>query len=236
MAGNRYTEEDIVKAIERVNSQDKFQKLSTIEAAFMFNIPKSTLYNRLNKVYLQKEVDLRSNQRINESFINNQIVTSEESDITASTTAPKKASLVTPIDLTSLEKDLIDHVKSSLEESIKTFFQQLNTANNKRKRPNDDGIVLNRETSTSDEVNDRVIQLEEEKASKRRLTFSQKEKTTNPFKKFNDIKCKKCSKEFHSNMIACEKCSNWLCSETCLPKTYVQGTGLYCSRICKNLM
>jgi hypothetical protein len=234
MASNRYNEEDIVKAIERVNSQDQFQKLTTKEAAFMFNIPKSTLYDRLKKIDLQKQ-NLR-----NKSFIDNQKLTSEEHDTPDSTSAPKTSSLLIPIDLTSFEKDLIDHVKSSLEESIKKFFQQLDPANNKRKKPDDDGIVSNRETLTIDEVNERVIQLEEEKAnqkvSKRRLTISEKEETTNPVKKFNDIKCKKCSKEFHSNMIACEKCSNWLCSETCLPKTYVQGTGLYCSRICKNLM
>ena len=36
------------------------------------------------------------------------------------------------------------------------------------------------------------------------------------------IRCRKCKKELHSDMMSCENpnCNTWLCNDTCLPKRY----------------
>jgi hypothetical protein len=104
------------------------------------------------------------------------------------------------------------------------------------------------ECLTEDTVLERIREFEAEKnrkksSTKRRLDFSDddgddsntEEPTPKQITKQKTIKCKKCRKTFHNEMISCENtgCSNWLCTETCLPKKYQMGAGFYCCKKCK---
>ena len=49
------------------------------------------------------------------------------------------------------------------------------------------------------------------------------------------IKCRKCKKEFHSDMLSCENpnWNTWLCNDTCFPKRFVMGSAFFCCKKCK---
>ena len=116
-------------------------------------------------------------------------------------------------------------------------------------------VNFNGDCLTNDEVVERVRIIEDErknkaatktKATKRNLNFDQQsqptltEETTQTQEPAEmRIKYKKCKKQFHANMLACEKYASWLCKETCLPKKYIKDilyikdTPLLCSRNCK---
>ena len=157
-----------------------------------------------------------------------------------------------PNSLFEHQKALIEYSAASLEKAMKSFFQLQNktTNNGKPKRVN---VNLNGECLTNDEVIERVKRQEEQRAlkktSKRKLNFDEtiaqsqldpqsQSQTETKSKKQKIVKCKKCKKEFHDKMLACESCSSWLCIDTCVPKRYNKtndSTEFYCTKKCRPL-
>ena len=59
--------------------------------------------------------------------------------------------------------------------------------------------------------------------------------TTPSAKRRKVIKCRKCKKELHLDMMSCENpnCNTLLCNKTCLPKNFVMGSDFFCCKKCK---